>query len=148
TACAEEESSWKTRCNAGFRALTDLIQPWEIIMRMNRAAAAALALPFFISACPLAHGAGKEEGPLWAYPQRPADMGPRGPEDTALKSVPNSTLQKTLRDAESTKDVPDWHPDNHPPAPDIILHSHDPISESCGHCHLPNGRGGPMTAPA
>jgi cytochrome c553 len=64
-----------------------------------------------------------------------------------LKSVPNSTLRRTLRQAEST-DVPDWHPDNHPPAPNVILHGTAAVSESCAHCHLPNGIGGPMTAPA
>jgi cytochrome c553 len=115
---------------------------------MTRVFAAGVALPavIFIAALSLAHGA-ENEGPLWAYPQRPTRQAPREPEDTRLKSVPNSTLQRTLRQAESAQDVPDWHPGNHPQAPDIILHGHDVITESCGHCHLPNGRGGPMTAP-
>jgi cytochrome c553 len=116
---------------------------------MIRAFAVAAALPVVMSmaALSVAHGA-QNEGPLWAYPQAPTQPAPPEPQDTRLKSVPNSTLRRTLRQAESTQDVPDWHPKNHPTAPDIILHGHNPISEACGHCHLPNGRGGPMTAPA
>jgi cytochrome c553 len=117
-------------------------------MRMTRAFAAAAALLVMpMAALSVAHGA-ENVGPLWAYPQPPTQPAPPEPEDTRLKSVPNSTLRRTLRQAGSSQDVPDWHPNNHPAAPDIILHGHNPISEACGHCHLPNGRGGPMTAPA
>jgi cytochrome c553 len=96
-----------------------------------------------------AHGA-DDAGPLWAYPQRPQSAAnvARPPENTSLKTVPNSILQRTLRQAQSSADVPDWHPDNHPAAPDVILHGRAVVSEACGHCHLPNGIGGPMTAPA
>ena len=94
--------------------------------------------------------AADDAGPLWAYPhpaQPPDPNAPRPPEDTSLKSVPNSSLRMTGRQAEG-RDVPDWHPGNHPPAPDIVMHGTAAISESCAHCHLPNGIGGPMTAPA
>ena len=113
---------------------------------MNKAKICVLA-----AACMLTGTArsADDAGPLWAYPQRPQSEAnaPRPPEDTSLKSVPNSTLQRTLRQATSS-DVPDWHPGNHPPAPDIIMHGTTRVPESCAHCHLPNGIGGPMTAPA
>lgn len=112
---------------------------------MNRINVFVLAAACVSSA---AFGA-EDAGPLWAYPQRPASLAnaARPPEDTSLKTVPNSTLQRTLRQASST-DVPDWHPDNHPPAPDVIMRGTAAVPESCAHCHLPNGIGGPMTAPA
>lgn len=114
---------------------------------MNKTTLYALAVASVITGA--ARGA-DDAGPLWAYPQRPqaAANAARPPEDTRLRSVPNSTLQRTLRQAASVADVPDWHPDNHPPAPDIILHGTPRVPEACAHCHLPNGIGGPMTAPA
>ena len=38
---------------------------------------------------------------------------------------------------------PDWHPDGHPPMPEIVAHGRKPAVSACGCCHLPNGQGRP-----
>jgi cytochrome c553 len=38
---------------------------------------------------------------------------------------------------------PDWHPDNHPPMPDVVGRGNKPGQFACGFCHLPNGLGRP-----
>ncbi len=38
---------------------------------------------------------------------------------------------------------PDWHPDGHPPMPEIVAHGRKPEVSACGFCHLPNGQGRP-----
>jgi cytochrome c553 len=42
--------------------------------------------------------------------------------------------------------IPDWHPDDHPAAPDIVQHGSRPGVLACGFCHLPNGQGRPENA--
>src|SRR4029453_3862909 len=87
--------------------------------------------------------------PLWAFPVAPAG-GARGPaappDDGSSKRVPNSTVALTLAQVRDTYNIPDWHPDNHPSAPEIVTRGRRPNVIACGYCHLPNGQGRPENA--
>ncbi len=111
-------------------------------MRTIFAFAAALGLSAVSLTLPQAKAA---DAPLrWAYPiyARPANAPMPPPVNEAeLKRVPNSTLAVTLERSRSAFNVPDWHPDDHPPAPDVILRGRRSDVEGCAHCHLPNGLG-------
>jgi cytochrome c553 len=81
----------------------------------------------------------------WAYPvqaPRPSTPGnaPKPAPDITLKRLPDSTLALAKAKINDPFDAPDWYPDDHPPAPEVVLHGNKPL-EACAHCHLPNGLG-------
>ena len=83
--------------------------------------------------------------PGWAYPVAPAV--PAAKDDGTVFHVPNSTVGMTLTQARNASDAPDWHPDEHPPMPDVVRKGR--IAEgvrACGYCHYPNGLGRPENA--
>jgi cytochrome c553 len=80
--------------------------------------------------------------PVWAYPVNPPGLKP-APDDGALKQVPNSTAAYTITQIRDLFTPPDWHPDNHPPMPDVVGRGNKPGQFACGFCHLPNGLGRP-----
>jgi cytochrome c553 len=83
--------------------------------------------------------------PGWAYPVAPAV--PAAKDDGTVFHVPNSSVGMTLTQARNASDVPDWHPDEHPPMPDVVRKGR--IAEgvrACGYCHYPNGLGRPENA--
>jgi cytochrome c553 len=87
--------------------------------------------------------------PLWAFPVATggAQRGAPAPaDDGSPKHVPNSNVALTLAQVRDTYNIPDWHPDNHPAAPEIVTHGRRPNVISCGYCHLPNGQGRPENA--
>src|SRR5262245_47017322 len=87
--------------------------------------------------------------PLWAYPVVPAGTPPAPPpqDDGSAKRVPGSTVALTLKQTRDFTNVPDWHPDDHPPMPEIVGHGRPPdVRFGCGYCHYPNGRGRPENA--
>ncbi|MSO73302.1 MAG: hypothetical protein EXQ84_06805 [Rhodospirillaceae bacterium] len=89
--------------------------------------------------------------PKWAYPLIPPapaanPSAPAPPPDPTPRSVPNSNIKFAIAQIRDLYDVPDWHPDNHPPAPDVVLHGRQPGVLACGYCHLPNGQGRPENA--
>lgn len=89
--------------------------------------------------------------PAWAFPVNPpAQPGARGaapapaaaaPE--AARSLPGSTVAMMPSQTRDLFNVGDWHPENHPAAPDIVLKGRRPDVRACGYCHLPNGQGRP-----
>jgi len=90
--------------------------------------------------------------PAWAYPVNPpAAAGNRGaqpaqpaaPPNTAPRTLPGSSASFTQAQTRDLFNVADWHPDNHPPAPEIVLKGRRPDVRACGYCHLPNGQGRP-----
>jgi len=98
--------------------------------------AAPLALPFLL--------ASSTEFPNWAFPVDPP--GPPGArpapprDDGTPLHVPDSDVTFTrtqIRDS-----VVDWHPDDHPPMPDIVMNG-KPGVPGCAYCHQPNGAGRP-----
>jgi cytochrome c553 len=42
--------------------------------------------------------------------------------------------------------APDWHPDDHPPMPEIVARGRQPDVRACGSCHRSEGTGGPENA--
>lgn len=96
--------------------------------------------------------AGESESgpPAWAYPVNPPGVKPPAPvvaQDDAPKRVPDSTVALTLAEIRDvTRGVPDWHPDDHPPMPEIVAKGRAGGVLPCGYCHLPNGLGRPENA--
>lgn len=83
------------------------------------------------------------EPPPWAYPVNPPGLQP-APDDGTLHRVPGSDARFTLTAIRDLFNAPDWHPDDHPPMPEIVARGSKPAGVfACGYCHLPNGLGRP-----
>ena len=86
--------------------------------------------------------------PAWAFPVNPpapAGAAP-APDDGSARHLPGTEVAFTLGQTRDAFNVPDWHPDAHPPMPDIVSHGRRPDVRACGYCHLPNGQGRPENA--
>jgi cytochrome c553 len=81
--------------------------------------------------------------PAFAYPVAPGVPAPK--DDGTVFHVPNSTIGMTRTQATNPADVPDWHPDDHPPMPDVVRKGARGV-RACGYCHYPNGLGRPENA--
>ncbi|MCC7007963.1 MAG: c-type cytochrome [Acidobacteria bacterium] len=77
----------------------------------------------------------------------PAPARGRGAVDPTPRSVPNSPRQYTAAQTRDSFSIADWHPDEHPPLPDVVEHGRRPEVRACGYCHLANGFGKPENAP-
>ena len=112
---------------------------------MRKIAWCAVVMAAAIISGPGSRACGAEDDtPRWAYisPKFPLLDAPRpAPASDPLMRVPDSSLALTINQTKEIFNVPDWHPDDHPPPPDVILHGHRRDLEACGHCHLPNGMG-------
>ena len=87
--------------------------------------------------------------PAWAFamdPPESAEYKPM-PGDDEPRQVPGSNLRFSRTDVLKHLDVIDWHPDNHPAAPPVVMMGRAPQPAACAFCHLPNGRGAPENAP-
>ncbi len=106
----------------------------------------ALALP--LSLASVAYAQIDADGPPpWAFAANPpAAQHLAVSDDGSPRHVAGSAVALTLAQVKDAFNVPDWHPDNHPAAPDIVLHGHRPGVMACGYCHLPNGLGRPENA--
>jgi cytochrome c553 len=106
-----------------------------------------LALLFSLaSVLAIAAPAQSQEGPpTWAYPVNPPDFKPT-PDDGSLRHVPDSAAGFTLTQLRDSFFVPDWHPDDHPPMPDVVAHGRKPDVFACAFCHRADGLGGPENA--
>ena len=123
----------------------------------NFVGVATLALALLVSAGGLAARQQAERSsapsgavpPLWAYPVAPAGTPPvpAPPDDGSPKRLPGTSVTLTLKQIRDFANVPDWHPDDHPPMPEIVVHGRPPeVRFGCGYCHYPNGRGRPENA--
>ena len=83
--------------------------------------------------------------PPWAYPVDAPGAGgrPAAEDDGSAKRVPGSSVALTLPQVRDIFNIPDWHPNDHPPMPEVVAHGRRPDVWSCGYCHLPNGFGRP-----
>jgi cytochrome c553 len=89
--------------------------------------------------------------PKWAYPTVPPPPAaihgtPTPPPDPTPRRVPKSEVTFTISQIRDLYNVPDWHPGNHPPAPEVVMRGRQPGVLACGYCHLPNGQGRPENA--
>ena len=82
--------------------------------------------------------------PAWAYPWAPDFK--VAPADDLPQHVPDSTQSFTIAQERNLFFVPDWHPEDHPPMPDVVAHGRTPDVRACGSCHRAEGTGGPENA--
>lgn len=80
--------------------------------------------------------------PIWAFPVDPPGLAPRLDGGT-LRHVPDSKFGFTLSQVSDSFASPDWHPQDHPPMPEIVAHGRKPDVLACGYCHRAEGTGGP-----
>jgi cytochrome c553 len=106
----------------------------------NRAAAISLAL--VLAAGP---AGAADLPPPWAYTVNPPGLQPPVDDGTRHR-VPGSSQAFTWTEIRNLFKVPDWHPDDHPPMPEIVVHGEKPGVFACGYWHLPNGLGRPENA--
>ena len=87
--------------------------------------------------------------PSWAFAMDPPATSElqRKIDDNIVRHVPNSKIGITRKEALDLHNVPDWHPETHPPAPGIVMHGRMQRPAACAFCHLPNGMGIPEDAP-
>src|SRR6202047_863583 len=60
--------------------------------------------------------------------------------------MPGSAKEYDADKAASNTNPPDWFPDEHPPAPQIVKGPNAPPGAVCGTCHLMSGQGHPESA--
>jgi cytochrome c553 len=82
--------------------------------------------------------------PAWSYPWAPDFKAP--PDDGVPRHVPDSAAAFTITQERDLFFAPDWHPDDHPPMPDVVAHGRPPEVRACGSCHRVEGTGGPENA--
>jgi cytochrome c553 len=82
--------------------------------------------------------------PAWAYPWAPDFKAP--PDDGRPTHVPDSAASFTVTQERDLFFVPDWHPGDHAPMPDIVARGRRPDVRACGSCHRAEGTGGPENA--
>ena len=88
--------------------------------------------------------------PQWAWgvmpPAPPAAAPAQAPaDDGTLLHIEGSTVGLTRTQIRGIPTIPDWHPEDHGPMPDVIAKGRGGV-RACGFCHLPNGRGRPENA--
>ena len=79
----------------------------------------------------------------WAFAATNGALPAEAP--TTPNSVPGSTKSYMRSQIDDLNNPPDWFPDEHPPAPSIVLKGHDGAL-ACGACHLMSGSGHPESA--
>jgi len=88
--------------------------------------------------------------PPWAFPTNPPPLpgAPPAPalDMSAVHRVPGSDKAMTLTQIRDAFNVPDWHPEGHPPMPEVVGKGRRPDVRGCGYCHYPNGKGRPENA--
>lgn len=77
--------------------------------------------------------------PAWAF-LTPDKQQPPIPQESGPIHVPGSTREYTAAQIDDLANPPDWFPDEHGPAPSIILHG-KAAALACGACHLMSGHG-------
>lgn len=85
----------------------------------------------------------------WAFsrPKSPDPSAPRArdPDPRQVMRLPGSTRSYTRGDLGTNLVAPDWFPQDHPPAPHVVLFGRKP-AWACGACHYPNGAGDTTSA--
>jgi cytochrome c553 len=120
---------------------------------LMKAFASAAVIATLLAAAPFAARAQEraaEKGPPdWAFAMDPPETPEfiRQPGDDDVRHVSSSKLGFSRKQANERHDVADWHPDRHPPAPNIVSHGKMPWTSGCAYCHHYNGMGTPVNAP-
>src|SRR5262249_50809266 len=104
-----------------------------------------LLLPLISALAPIAPAPAQDGPPAWAYPVNPPGLKVT-PDDGTPRRVPGSTATFTLTQVRDRQFSPDWHPDEHPPQPEVVARGRAPDVPACGFCHRADGPGGPENA--
>jgi cytochrome c553 len=80
----------------------------------------------------------------WAFAVPDKNLPPDDP-STAPKHVPGSTKAYTAAQIDDLLNPPDWFPNEHPAAPNVVAHGSG-AALGCGSCHLMSGLGHPESA--
>ena len=88
---------------------------------------------------------GEDRPPEWAYPTSPPGF-KMPPDDGKPRQVPDSSVSYSVAQTRDRFFAPDWHPDDHPPMPEVVSHGRKPEVFACGFCHRADGPGGPENA--
>src|SRR5215471_17546711 len=92
----------------------------------------------------LSTAAAAADRPDWAFPSKgPGPEVAAPPDDGQPKRVPGSAKSYTQKEIDSFNNPPDWFPDEHPPAPDIVAHGKGTTVRACMSCPLSTGFGHP-----
>ena len=127
-------------------------------MRKIHLALVAFAL-IAVSGYALAQQAPAPAGPVppnlpeWAWgvmppapPPQPGAAAAQPPaDDGAVLHIEGSSVGLTRTQIRGIPTIPDWHPEDHGPIPDIVNKGRQGV-RACGFCHLANGRGRPENA--
>ena len=82
------------------------------------------------------------EVPAWVFPtSSPEYRSSLRASDTSVHTLPGSQRAFTARQIADALNPPDWHPESHPTAPDVVTHARAELKYACGLCHLPDGQG-------
>ena len=109
---------------------------------MNNLAIPILLASAFILA---ASTPAQDDPPAWAYVVNPPGFKPP-PDDGTIRHVPDSAAGWTDTQLRDFYFSPDWHPNDHPPLPEVVAHGRKPEVFACGFCHRAEGTGGPENA--
>ena len=111
---------------------------------MNKVTIAGLTLACLVPLALPVVWATYDDFPSWAYPvtppPQPGTQPPR--DDGTLFHVPDSEVAMTRTQIQGRETVPDWHPEDHPPMPDIVKNGREGV-RACAYCHQPTGVGRP-----
>lgn len=120
--------------------------PWlAVLLAVLIAVMAAAASAQNPSPTPQNAAAPAPQTPLeWAYALNTPGIPPFVPEGP--QRVPGSGLEFTFAIPRDLYAPPDWHPEDHPPMPEVVASGRNPGVFACGYCHLPNGQGRPENA--
>jgi len=80
-------------------------------------------------------------GPMgWAYPAARSERAAAHPDRTY--TIRGSRVHLTDAQIDDPWAAVDWLPNEHPPAPSVVLHGRKPEMYACGLCHMVDGQGG------
>ncbi len=83
----------------------------------------------------------------WAYVlNEPVSETAEAPDPDEIVTVPGSSVSMPRSAININNGPPDWHPDGHPPMPELVASGGGEGVVACGYCHLPNGQGKPENA--
>ena len=82
----------------------------------------------------------------WAYVLNDPDVVAEALDPDEVVTVPGSSVSMPRSAIAIDNGPPDWHPDGHPPMPEVVARGGGEGVVACGYCHLPNGQGKPENA--
>ena len=82
----------------------------------------------------------------WAYVINDPDVTADPVDPDEVVTVPGSSVSMPRSAINIDNGPPDWHPDAHPPMPEVVARGGGEGVVACGYCHLPNGQGKPENA--